>query len=162
MVFPILNTGVLALAAFSSLLFFLVYRAALPRVIPGIPYNQESANRLLGDVPELLGHIKDSGGQVLAWWQQQAKKHNSSIIQLFLRPFARPFVVVSDFRETHDILLHRQKEFDRSDFFQDIFGGVLPYHHIGHATTDKVKAQKRLLAGTMMPAFLNEASNFLL
>lgn len=33
------------------------YRAALPRPLPGIPYNRDAANKLLGDVPEMIRYV---------------------------------------------------------------------------------------------------------
>lgn len=158
MSFSFISPTLLVLGGLFTSLLYIAYRLALPRVIPGIPYNKESAKHILGDVPEYLKYVKENRGEAVKWWQQQCEKHNSPIIQLFLRPFARPFVVMSDFREAQDILLRRQKEFDRSDYFDDIFSGTLPYHHIHQKTTDQMKAQKRLLADTMMPAFLNEVS----
>ena len=149
---------VFAVSALSAFLLFYLYRRALPRVIPGIPYNKHAASRILGDVPDFLEYVKDNRGEAVSWWHQQLLKHDSSIVQLFLRPFAKPFVIVADFREAQDVLLRRTKEFDRSQFFEDIFGGALPMHHINQKTTDQMKAQKRLLADTMMPAFLQGVS----
>ena len=155
------SPSVLALAAFCLTLIYVIYRAALPRPIPGIPYNKDAAKHIMGDVPEFLKYVKDNQGEALNWWHRQIEKHNSPIIQLFLRPFAPPIVIVADFREAQDVLLRRHKEFDRSDAFEDIFSGTLPYHHIAQKTTDKIKAQKRLLSDTMMPPFLNEVEGVL-
>jgi hypothetical protein len=158
MSFLLFSPTVLALSVFSLTILYAVYRAALPRPIPGIPYNKAAAGSILGDVPEFFKYVKASNGQVLGWWSEQLAKHDSPICQLFLKPLGRPIVVVSDFREAQDVLLRRHKEFDRSTVFDDVFSGVMPYHHIGQKTSEKVKAQKRLLADTMMPSFLNEAS----
>ncbi|KAG9580951.1 cytochrome P450, partial [Aureobasidium melanogenum] len=149
----------LALGALSLTLLYLVYRAALHRPIPGIPYNKETAGTILGDLPEFLNYVKENDGQAVNWWHMQLEKHDSPIIQLFLRPFGRPTVIVADFREAQDVLLRRSKEFDRSKAFNNAFSGVLPHHHISQKTTEKVKAQKRLLADTMSASFLNEASH---
>jgi hypothetical protein len=149
---------VLALGIFSLTILYVVYRTALPHPIPDIPHNKAAAKSIMGDVPEFLKYVKANNGQVLGWWNEQIAKHDSPICQLFLKPFGRPIVVVADFREAQDILLRRPKEFDRSTVFEDVFGGLLPHHHIIQKTTEKVKAQKRLLADTMMPSFLNEAS----
>lgn len=37
---------------------YIGYRAALPKPLPGIPYNQDAAGKLLGDVPEMMGYVK--------------------------------------------------------------------------------------------------------
>lgn len=148
----------LALGALSLTLLYVAYRAALPHPIPGIPYNQEAAKSILGDVPQFLSYVKENNGQAIRWWHEQLEKHDSPIIQLFLSPFGRPVVVIADFREAQDVLLRRFKEYDRSQVFDDVFSGVLPHHHIIQKTTEKVKAQKRLLADTMLPSFLEQVA----
>ena len=154
---PTSPSTILLSVGFFALSFFL-YRRALPQVIPGIPHNKDAAKSILGDVPEFLKYVKDNQGEAVAWWHEQLVKHNSPIVQLFIRPFSKPFVIVADFREQQDVLLRRTKEFDRSKFFGDLFEGTLPHHHIMMPTNDKLRAQKRLLADTMMPSFLNEVS----
>ncbi|KAH0131738.1 hypothetical protein KCU67_g16722, partial [Aureobasidium melanogenum] len=121
--------------------------------------NKDTAGTILGDLPEFLNYVKQNNGQAVNWWHMQVEKHDSPIIQLFLKPFGRPTIIVADFREAQDVLLRRSKEFDRSKAFDNAFSGVLPHHHISQKTTDKVKAQKRLLADTMSASFLNEASH---
>ncbi|KEQ59861.1 cytochrome P450 [Aureobasidium melanogenum CBS 110374] len=152
----VLSPTLLALSLLSLTLLYLVYRAVFPRPIPGIPYNKDAARSILGDLPEFLKYVKKNNGQAVNWWHMQVEKHDSPIVQLFLNPFGGPTVIVADFREAQDVLLRRSKEFDRSKGFDNVFSGVLPYHHIGQKTTNKVKAQKRLLADTMSASFLNE------
>lgn len=36
---------------------YLLYRTALPKPLEGIPYNQDAAGRLLGDVPEMMRYV---------------------------------------------------------------------------------------------------------
>jgi len=36
---------------------YAAYKAALPRPLPGIPYNHDAARSLLGDAPEMVGYI---------------------------------------------------------------------------------------------------------
>ena len=38
----------------------LLYHLALPRPIPAIPYNEESARKLLGDISGMTPHIKNA------------------------------------------------------------------------------------------------------
>lgn len=40
------------------LLLYLFYRRALPKPLPGIPYNQHAASRVLGDIPEMMSYVK--------------------------------------------------------------------------------------------------------
>lgn len=54
---------------------------------------------------------------------------DSPIVQVFMRPFGKPWVVVSDFKETQDIQVNRQHQFDRSKLLQEVFRPVLPGNH---------------------------------
>ena len=92
---------------------YILYRAALPRPIPGIPYNKTSARRIFGDVPEFLAYQAETSGTLSQWIAQQATEFESPVFQLFLRPFGKPWVVTSDFREAQDVMVRRAREFDR-------------------------------------------------
>lgn len=52
------------------------------------------------------------------WMTAQTEKLNSPVVQLFLKPFCPPIVVITDQREIQDVVLRRAKEFDRSTFFK--------------------------------------------
>lgn len=54
------------------------------------------------------------------------------------------------------ILVHR--EFDRSNFFGDLFYSILPHHQVHMATTDRWKAHRKLMADTMTHAFLSDVA----
>lgn len=131
-----------------------LYRAALPKPIPGIPYHKASARRVLGDIPDLARHRREHG-TFHDWLSQQAVELDSPIYQLFLGPFAKPTVYVTDPRENEDVLLRRGKEFDRSKLYQDIFIGTVPNHHIVQPTNNKFRQGVRLIADTMGAPFLN-------
>ena len=150
--------SVAPIISLTAVALYLLYRAALPKPIPGIPYHKSSAKSILGDAPALVKH-KDETQEGYDWMMQQCIELDSPIIQLFIRPFRRPIVFVTDFREAQDVLLRRTKEFDRSDFFGEMFQGVLPHSHL-HRRSDAIwKAQRRLLADTMTPAFLNDVGS---
>ncbi|KAI9902089.1 hypothetical protein N3K66_003906 [Trichothecium roseum] len=136
-------------AAVASSLIFAVYQWLLPRPIPGIPYNPEAARRILGDIPSML---RDERG-AMDWLLAQSQRHSGPVCQLFLRPFGRPFVLLSDFREAQDIMM-RRKEWDRSDYSIEIFSGQAPEHHINKKTGPAWKSHRRLLQDLMMPTFL--------
>lgn len=108
-------------------LFYALYRAALPKPIPGIPYHEASAKSVLGDAPAMLRH-KNKNATVFDWMTAQTLELNEPVVQLFLKPFSKPVVVVTDQREIQDVVLRRAKEFDRSTFFKDAFGGVCKYY----------------------------------
>lgn len=98
-------------------LLYALYRAALPKPIPGIPYHEASANSVLGDAPAMIKH-KQKYATTFEWMTAQTDKLNSPIVQIFLKPFSRPIVIVTDPRETQDVVLRRAKDFDRSRFFK--------------------------------------------
>jgi cytochrome P450 len=135
---------------------WLVYRWILPRPLPGIPYNKDAANSILGDMTMLIKHARETG-EIWSWISLQTVKLNSPIVQVFTRPFSKPWVIVTDFRESQDILMRRTKEFDRSVHFENIFSGVTPDHHIiMKSTHPEFKTHRRLIQDLMTPTFLND------
>lgn len=107
-------------------LLYALYRAALPKPIPGIPYHEASASRMFGDAPSMVKH-KQKHSTVFDWMTAQSLELNSPVVQIFLKPFFQPIVVITDPRESQDVLLRRAKDFDRSNFFKG------PYRHHRHA-----------------------------
>jgi hypothetical protein len=91
-------SALLAIIGGISSCLFLFYRWALPRPIPGIPYNKEATKTLLGDVVPMVKYISKTQ-EVGSYWSMETVKLQSPIIQLFSRPFKKPMVVISDFRE---------------------------------------------------------------
>ncbi|KAF4540343.1 Cytochrome p450 [Lasiodiplodia theobromae] len=70
-----------------------------------------------------------------------------------------PWVVVTDPLESQDILLRRTKEFDRSSFFGEVIGGILPKQHIQFLSNDaRFKDNRNLINHLMAPSFINEVS----
>ncbi|CAG8051375.1 unnamed protein product [Penicillium olsonii] len=147
-----------AALAVGLLLLFMGYRWLLPNPIPGIPYNHDAARNLLGDLPAWTDYTKKTG-EKLSWLPLQARKLNSPIIQIFVNPFNKPWVVITDFRESQDILLRRTKEFDRSDLLGNLFKGIGPDHHISMKTTNpQFKVHRKLIQHLMTPGFLNQVA----
>jgi hypothetical protein len=140
--------------ALVGLVLYVLRLAILPKPIPGIPYHAHSARRVFGDIPDLLKTDRRRD-----WFARQSVELGSPIFQLFMRPAARPWVVISDFRESQDILMRRGKEFDRSSMNNDNFGGVVPNHHITMRSSDpRFKGNKDLVRDLMTPQFLSEVS----
>lgn len=141
----------------SIALLYLLYRWALPKPIPGIPYDARAAKSLTGDIPDLLAYRK-SHGTARFWFVEQALKHASPLAQFWLMPLSKATLVVTDYQEAQDVLLRRGKEFDRGHQAADDFGGVIPYHHIAMTSSDpRFKINKELVRDLMAPKFLNEA-----
>ncbi|KAM0271649.1 hypothetical protein ACHAQH_009004 [Verticillium albo-atrum] len=149
--------GHVALAAelFLAIIFLLLLRQfMLPRPIPGIPYNKHSANRIFGDLPDLLRH-RDRR----EWFVDQAKKHNVPMFQFFTSPFRPPAVFVFDHREGQSIAMRRMKEFDRSRITRDIFKVAVPNQMLCLTSRDaKYKKNMSLVRELMTPAFLRQVS----
>ena len=104
----------------------LLYKRIFPKPYPGIPYNLAAANRISGDVPDLLAHYKRTK-EASQFSFQQCRKLKSPIVQLFLRPLSSPLIFLDDPRETEDIMLRRTKEFDRAPSTIALFRSLLPH-----------------------------------
>ncbi|KAK2036475.1 cytochrome P450 [Colletotrichum somersetense] len=141
-------------AVIVAIILFSLYQYLLPKPIPGIPYSPSATKSVLGDIPRML---KECNGTPLRWIVGQGKRWNSPIFQVFVVPFAKPSVVVSDFREAQDILM-RRKEFDRSDWTIDLLSGEIPQFHINLKTGPEWKGHRRLLQDLMTPAFLSSVA----
>ncbi|KAL7619375.1 hypothetical protein AAE478_009912 [Parahypoxylon ruwenzoriense] len=147
----------LYLATAASLLY-LAYLWALPKPIPGIPYDERASKRLLGNLPEIREH-KRRTGRVRSWIFSQPQRHNSALVQVWLGPFQKPSLILADFQEAQDILLRRSKEFDRSKKSLQSFAGPVPNHHIAMASSDpRFKGNKDIVRDLMTPAFLHQVS----
>lgn len=138
----------------------LLYRLALPKPLPGIPYNAAATNSLLGDVPAMQAHIKQSHGTNFVTFVLSAVRAlNAPLVQVFLGgPMSKPMVILSDFHEMQDIMTNRTKEFDRSPTTGLIVKGLGPNHHIHLRTTPQWLAQRRLTQDLMTPTFLNNVA----
>lgn len=139
---------------------YIGYKKALPKPIPGIPYNAHATKAILGDLPSMLSHLS-STKQLFTWMTAQNVALKSPITQVFTRPFAAPWVILTDYRESQDICLRRTREFDRSNFFGDMFVGVMPDHHIGMPSAlPTFKGNRNLVNYLMTPTFLNKVGLF--
>lgn len=135
-------------------LYYLVRRALLPKPIPGIPYKKASAETLLGDGIALL-RWKAEHGEMFGYIANLAYELNTPIFQMFARPGGKPWVVIADHREAHDIMARRTRQFDRSEFFGDIWVPVVPEMHAHMPTGDKWRAHRKLMGDTMSYSFLH-------
>jgi hypothetical protein len=152
-----LSASATAIAAAGLFVLYIVYKLALPKPLPGIPYNAESAKRLMGDVPDLIAEVSKTGDFV-AWLRDQNVKSRSIINQIFIRPFGRPIVVLTDYRESRDIQMYRGGEFDRSSHIIEIFRPLTNTNQFGLKTGPEWKLHRRLVQDTMSPAFLHEVA----
>lgn len=138
-----------------------LFQWAYPRPLPGIPYNYHATKTIMGDLAELGERQKDTQG-MRPWFLEQARRHNSAITQIFLGPFAKPAILLSDYREVNDILSHR----DAVDFKRgkkvDVFSGILPHAHPAMETFDpRFRESRDLVRDLMAPSFLHTVRIFL-
>lgn len=156
---PELSTFLAFIGVASSAIFLLrsLYRLALPKPFPGIPYNEASAHRLLGDVPDVISHIKNTDGTFITYLKDSMIKLNAPLIQVFIKPLSTPLLILADFREAHDLLITR-KEFDRSPSLSDLVKGLVPEHHIHLPTEGGWRGQRRLVQDLMGPSFLHNVA----
>ncbi|KAI0448178.1 cytochrome P450 [Xylaria telfairii] len=137
---------------------YLAYRWALPKPIPGIPFDESAKNNLLGNLPELVSMLRTTG-KTRPFFSGHPKKHNSALTQVWMGPLQKPSLILSDFRESQDILLRRSREFDRGPLNTNAFANVVPNHHIAMASADpRFKGNRDLVRDLMTPNFLHEVS----
>lgn len=135
---------------------FIIWKA-YPKPIPGIPYHKKSARSLLGDIPRLSKSLKKTQ-DFMKYIADEAESFQAPIFQLFLSPFSAPLVVVVDYEETRDIMMHRTGEFDRSDRLIEIFQPVIGTNQFALKSGDVWKLHRRLVQDTMSPAFLRDVA----
>lgn len=155
---PLLSLPTLAaITILGPILGYLLYRAALPKPIPGIPYYTPSANRLGGDIPDAIKWQNDRK-EFWSFLQERCKQLNSPIVQVFMQPFGKPWVILADYKESQDIMVRRGKEFDRSGFLGDLFKAIAINNHVRLPTGNEWKAHRRLMGDTMSNSFLHEVA----
>lgn len=137
---------------------YLLYYTALPKPIPGVPYHEASSRRLFGDVPAMMAHIKNEDGTFITYLEQTLQKLNAPMVQVFIKPWSRPLLILGDFREARDIMARRTAEFDRSTSSGDLVRGLGPSHHIHLKTSPAWRAQRRLIQDLMSSAFLHHVA----
>ena len=133
-----------------------LYLLALPKPIPGIPYNKGSTWKLFGDGHAYLKHFKEDGGTFGTYCQSVAKSLDAPLVQIFIQPFRQPLLVLADFRETQALM--RRKDFDRSEDMGDMVLGLMPQHHIRLKTDAAWKAQRLLTKDLMLPSWLHSVA----
>src|SRR6187399_100482 len=99
------------LVAFTTYHFLRLY----PVPLPAIPYDPASTHRPFGEglrVKSLGQRTRETSAAVFA----QCRKLSSPLVQFLITslPGTTPVLILDDPREVEDILLRRNKEFDRS------------------------------------------------
>lgn len=139
-------------------LVFAARRRFYPKPYPGIPYNEQSANRLTGDLPELIPVIEatnEYSGSIFAITTQRLGK---PIAQMLFPALRKPLILLEDPREIEDIVLRRNQEFDKAPMAVDTFRPLFATATTSQYTTPELRAQKRLWADVMSAEFLRKAA----
>ncbi|KAI0124621.1 hypothetical protein BJ170DRAFT_685499 [Xylariales sp. AK1849] len=151
--FPVLGSAVLVFGVACSIYF--VYLHLLPTPLLGIPYNEDASKHILGDLVDVLAP-NGVGKPSKEWIMPLSRKHNSPVVQLFFGPFSPGVVVLSDYRETRDIMLRRDKEFGKgrlnNDGWQDV---IKEFRHGMETHNPRFKEATALTRDLLSPNFLN-------
>ncbi|KAK0615083.1 cytochrome P450 [Bombardia bombarda] len=146
-------TAYLVLSSVTVLLLSYIYYKLHPTPLPSIPYNLSAPRRAFGDLRAIKAQgrlIKEPSAAMFA----VAKNLGSPIAQLLLTSFSSPIIVIDDPREVEDVLVRRNREFDRSPLTTRFFQPMLPACTIAQLTTPALRAQKRLWSDVMSNDFL--------
>jgi len=130
-----------------------LYWSLFPRPLPGLPHFPESTKRIFGDGPNVKSQGRVLREPSFAMFSLN-RKLGVPLFQLLLTSLTTPAIVIDDPREVEDILLRRNKEFDRSTLTTELFSQILPHATLSQVTTPALKAQKRLWSDVMHPDFL--------
>lgn len=137
---------------------FILYRLALPRPFPNIPYNAASAKRIMGDLPEFEKRQK-RGLTPKSLWSSIASEAGSPIAQSFMMPFTRPWIIVADYGEVKDLLLRRARDLGRGSINNQTWSGLVPEHFIAMEEHDaRYKGVRSLVQDLMTPKFIHSVS----
>ncbi|KXH33732.1 cytochrome P450 [Colletotrichum salicis] len=131
-------TAIAAAVAAAALLLRSVYLWLMPKPIPGLPHNQDSAGRISGDVPYFAEYDKAARFRT-RFFYDLVVKHKSAVVQVLL-PFSRPLVIVADYRESRDLMAKRSKELSRG-YMNNVSA---PVSHV--AISDFIRLWKRKAA----------------
>ncbi|KAI1121695.1 cytochrome P450 [Nemania abortiva] len=136
----------------------IAFRKLYPKPYPGIPYNEASANRATGDIPDLVPIIQETKEYSHSIFAVTTQKLGTPIAQLLFPAIRRPLIVLEDPREIEDILVRRNKEFDKAPAALDILSPMFPKGSISQYTTPELRFQKRVWADVMSVEFLCKAA----
>lgn len=133
-------------------------RKLMPKPYPGIPYNKESLERITGDIPNLMPIIEATNEFSNTLFTVTTQKLGVPIAQLLFPGIRKPMVIIEDPREIEDIMVRRNKEFDKAPMAIDMFAPMFPNSTLAQYTTPELRAQKRLWQDVMNSEFLRKAA----
>ena len=133
-------------------LLYLLYKWLLPHPLQGIPYDEKSAGKLLGDTPDMLREVSVTR-EIHVWLLKKVNQFQEPLCQVFIEPFCRPWVVLADPVEAQNVLT-RRPEFDRSGM--DKIGlSPLDGFHSRHDMGEVWKTARAWVQDLASPSFHN-------
>ncbi len=142
-----------ALLVISGILFYVYKKVLLPQPVPGIPYDEKSARKLLGDFPDMISEVSQTR-EVQNWLLKKVHQLKEPLCQVFPLPFSTPWVLLSDSVETRN-LLTQNPAFGRSNF--DRRGLThLDGFHARHEMGDEWRRTRNWIADLVSPTFINK------
>jgi hypothetical protein len=135
---------------------FVLWLPIYPKPYPEIPYNEASAKRISGDIPDLITAVQASNEFTDSAIAVTARKLGSPIAQILFPRIRKPLVVLNDAREIEDILLRRSKEFDKAPLTCELFKPIFPNSMVSRFSTPELKVHKRIWAEVMSVEFLRK------
>lgn len=131
---------------------YALYRWLLPKPLPGIPFNQKSAQSIWGDVVEL----RDDPSGLAKWCSKQLENHGSPICQALMGPLSKPVVLVADVGNAREMLMGRS-DFDRSAYIIDRFP-LFGEFHLNMKTGDNWRQSRNWLKDLLAPQYLHNVA----
>jgi hypothetical protein len=146
-------TAVALVLAFVAVALYSLYQWLLPKPLPGIAYNVDATKSLWGDEPALARYLSGNG-EFSSWLGEQCLKLKSPVVQVFIHPFAMPWILVADFHEAQDILM-RRTDFDKPQFLIDGLQALGDFHARYRTGEEAFRSRRQLRQDLMAPKFLN-------
>ncbi|KAH8893927.1 cytochrome P450 [Thozetella sp. PMI_491] len=147
-----------SLCVASVALLYTGRRKFYPKPYPGIPYNKHSADRFTGDIPDLIPAIEKSNEYSTSIFSITTQRLGVPIAQMLFPAIRKPLIILEDPREIEDILLRRNKEFDRAPMAINTFKPLFADATNSQYNTPKLRAQKRLWADVFRVEFIRRVA----
>ncbi|KAI0204044.1 cytochrome P450 [Astrocystis sublimbata] len=111
-------------------------------------------------MPLLVPLIASTGENSSSIFAATTQALNAPLAQLLFPglAFRAPLIILEDARTIEDILLRRQKEFDKAPMALDLLSPMFPRGTLSQYTTPALRAQKRVWADVMSREFLEKTA----
>ncbi|KAI1369435.1 cytochrome P450 [Xylaria arbuscula] len=136
----------------------MAFRKLYPQPYPGIPYNEASAHRATGDIPDLVPIIRETKEFSNSIFTVTTQKLGTPIAQFLFPVIRKPLIVLEDPRAIEDIIIRRNKEFDIAPMALDILSPMFPKASVSQYTTPELRFQKRVWADVISAEFLRKVA----